>query len=155
MPLTSTQREHIVKVAESWYHTPYRGWSCLKGAGVDCGQFLKGVYAEAGFLPGDIPLPKNYSLQVSQHRKDTEYIDTVARYMREIPEAEVLPGDVVIYKLGLAFAHGAIVVNWPEHIIHALERYGVTAGHGTNLKFGRLEKKFFTLREEFLPEDGK
>ena len=149
MPLTNEQREAIVKVAESWFKTPYRGHSCLKGAGVDCGQLLKGVFVEAGHLPADIPLPKNYSLQVSQHRHDTEYIETVGKYMREITEAEVLPGDVVIYKLGLAFAHAAFVVSWPEFVIHALERYGVTGGHGMNFKFGQLEKRFYTLKEEF------
>ena len=148
MPLTEQQRQNIVKVTESWYGTPYRGHSCLKGAGVDCAQLLKGVFVEAGHLREDIPLPKDYSLQVSQHRHDTEYIETVERYMREIPESEVLPGDVVVYKLGLAFAHAAIIKSWPEHVIHALERDGVTGGHGMNFKFGRLEKKFFTLKDE-------
>jgi hypothetical protein len=155
MSLNNEQRQNIVKVVESWYGTPYRGHSCLKGAGVDCGQLLKGVFVEAGHLPADIPLPKNYSLQVSQHRHDTEYIETIGKYMREITETEVQPGDVVVYKLGLAFAHAAIIKVWPEHIIHALERDGVTAGHGgktqfsKNYKFSDLERKFYTLRDEF------
>jgi hypothetical protein len=160
MGLSDKQREELVKVAESWYRTPYRGWSCLKGAGVDCGQLLKGVYIEAGHQFSDgIPLPKDYSLQISQHRNDTAYIETVAKYMREIPESEVKPGDVVVYKLGLAFAHAAIIKIWPEHVIHALERDGVTAGHGgegkfgKNIKFSRLEKKFFTLKDEFCKGD--
>ncbi len=79
-----------------------------------------------------------------------EYVQTVEKYMREIPESEVLPGDVVVYKIGLAFAHAGIVVKWPEHIIHALAREGVHAGHGKNFKFGRLEKRFFTVREEYI-----
>jgi len=149
MPLTDKQRENIIKVAESWYGTPYRGWSCLKGAGTDCGQLLKGVFMEAGHRPGDgIPLPLDYSLQVSKHRRDTSYIETLEKYMREIPQSEVKMGDVVLYKLGLAFAHAAIIKIWPEHVIHALERDGVTAGHGMNFKFGRLEKKFYTVRDE-------
>jgi hypothetical protein len=154
MGLTEAHRKHLVEVAESWYGTPYHGWSCLKGAGVDCGQFLKGVYLEAGHPFDDgIPLPKDYSLQVSQHRKDTTYIETLEKYMREVPEAEVKAGDVVLYKLGLAFAHAAIIKIWPSHVIHALEREGVTAGHGMNFKFGRLEKKFYTLKDEFCKKD--
>jgi hypothetical protein len=150
MSLTDKARQNIVRVAESWYGTPYRGHSCLKGAGTDCGQLLKGVFIEAGHKFDDgIPLPKDYSLQVAQHRKDTAYIETVEKYMREVTEADALPGDVVIYKLGLAFAHAAIIKAWPEHVIHALEREGVTAGHGMNFKFGRLEKKFYTLKDEF------
>jgi cell wall-associated NlpC family hydrolase len=154
MPLTDQQREHIVEVAKSWYGTPYRGWTCLKGVGCDCGQLLKGVFMEAGHRPQDgVPTPKDYSLQVYLHRKDTTYIDTIAKYFREISETDVKPGDVVAYKLGKGFAHAAIVVKWPEHVIHTLKREGVHAGHGNNNKFGRLEKKFFTLRDEFCEEE--
>jgi cell wall-associated NlpC family hydrolase len=156
MPLNEKERENVVRVAKEWYGTPYRGWTCLKGVGCDCGQFLKGVYMEAGHRPDDgIPTPPDYSLQVSQHRKSTEYIDIINKYMREITEAEVLRGDVVVYKLGLAFAHAAIVVSWPDHIIHSLERYGVCAGHGLNFKFGRLDKKFFTVRDEYCAKEEK
>lgn len=150
MSLTDTQRENIVKVAKSWYGTPYRGWTCVKGVGADCGQLLKGVFMEAGIQPPDgIPTPKDYALDIAQHRASTEYKDTIEKYMREIPESEVKPGDVVVYRLGLAFAHAAIVVKWPDHIIHSLKREGVTAGHGANFKFGKLEKKFFTVKDEF------
>lgn len=154
MPLSDKQREHLVAVAESWYGTPYRGCSCLKGAGVDCGQLIKGVMIEAGHKFEDgIPTPEQYSLDVAQHRKSTEYIDIVEKYMREIPESEVLPGDVVIYKLGHAFAHAAIIKLWPIHVIHALKDYGVVGGHGMNLKFGKRQKKFYTLKDEFIGED--
>jgi len=82
-----------------------------------------------------------------------EYISIIEKYMREIPESEVKPGDVVVYKLGLAFAHAAIIVKWPEHVIHSLEREGVHAGHGKNFKFGRLEKKFYTVKDEWCKEE--
>jgi hypothetical protein len=155
MPLTDQERENIVKVAESWYSTPYRGHTCLKGVGCDCGQLLKGVYMEAGHRPEDgVPLPSDYSLQVFLHRKDTQYIDTVSKYMREIPEVEVKPGDLVVYQIGHAFAHAAIIVKWPKHVVHALMREGVCAGDGMNHKFGRLKKKFFTVKDEFC-EAGK
>ena len=92
MPLTDKERANIVAIAESWYGTPYRGWSCLKGAGVDCGQLLKGVFTEAGHQPADgVPLPADYSLQVSQHRHDTSYIETVMKYER-LPERACKPG---------------------------------------------------------------
>jgi hypothetical protein len=154
MPLSDKQREQLKTVAESWCGTPYRGWSCLKGCGTDCGQLLKGIFIEAGHTFEDgIPLPKDYSLQVSQHRHDTQYIDTVEKYMQEINEADAKTGDVVVYKLGLAFAHAGIIIKWPEYIIHALERDGVVGGHGMNLKFGRLQKKFYTLKDAFIASD--
>jgi hypothetical protein len=153
MPLTDKERVHICEVAKSWYETPYRGWTCLKGVGCDCGQLLKGVFMEAGHQPADgVPTPKDYSLHIGQHRHSTEYVDMIEKYFRKIPESEVLPGDIVVYKIGLAFAHAAIIVKWPEHIVHSLEREGVHAGHGMNFKFGRLEKRFYTVKDEFCEE---
>jgi NlpC/P60 family putative phage cell wall peptidase len=147
--LTTEQREHIVAVAESWFGTPYRPHSCLKGVGCDCGSLLKGVYEEAGFVPS-VLLPENYSVQISQHKLDTTYIDIVMKYMQEITEAEVLPGDVVLYKMGVGvWAHAAIIKVWPEFVIHSLEADGVTGGHGMNLKFKTMERKFLTLRDEY------
>jgi hypothetical protein len=156
MPLTDQQREHVVEVAKSWYGTPYHPCTCLKGIGADCGQILKGVYVEAGhkFEEGDpIPTPVDYNVRTYLHQKSTVYLDIVKKYMREIPESEMKPGDVVVYKIGHAFAHAAIIVKWPEHVIHSLNPEGVHAGHGMNLKFGRLEKKFFTLKDSFIAEE--
>jgi hypothetical protein len=160
MPLTDEQRENIVKVAESWYGTPYRDCSAFKGpkGGVDCGQLIKAVFIEAGHRPADgIPVPQTYSTSVWQHKNDTTYIDTVEKYMREISESEVKAGDVVLYKMGRAFAHAAIIKIWPEHIIHCLSQIagGVVGGHGgngqfsRNLKFSGMVKKFFTLKDEW------
>jgi hypothetical protein len=151
MPLTTTERAHIVEVAKSWYHTPYRTHTCLKGVGADCGQLLKGVFMEAGHQPEDgVPTPKDYSPRVYLHRKSTEYKDMIEKYFREIPESEVLSGDIVVYQLGWAFAHAAIIAKWPEHVIHSLEKEGVHAGHGMNNKFSRLPRKFYTLKDIYI-----
>ncbi len=147
--LTTENREKIVKVAESWYGTPFRGHSCLKGCGVDCGQLIRAVFIEAGLIPDEAVIPNDYSLQIWQHKDDTTYLDIVLRYMRDIPESEVLPGDVVLYKWGRGYAHGAIIKSWPTHIIHALDPKGVCAGHGKGGRIGRLEKIFFTLKEAY------
>jgi hypothetical protein len=153
MPLSDKQRAKIVEVAESWYGTPYRDCSCLKGAGVDCGQLLKGVFLEAGHGREDgVPLPEVYSTQIWLHKDDTTYLDFINKYFREIPEPEVKPGDIVLYKFGRGFAHGAIIKEWANHVIHAMPE-GVVGGHGKNFKFGRLEKKFFTLKDEYCDEE--
>ena len=146
--LTPEQRTAICSEARTWLGTPYRGWSCEKGAGVDCGQLIYGVLRNCGHVPV-LTLPRDYSLQVSQHRASTEYIDLVAKYMREIPESEVQPGDVVVYKLGLAYAHGGIVVGWPDTVIHAIggNNRGVQHTHGKNTpKFNKHPRKFFTVK---------
>lgn len=149
MPLSEAQRAAIVKETESWVGTPYRGWSCLKGCGTDCGQLIYGIFRNCGLVQ-ELDLPKDYSLQVAQHQVSTEYVDTVATFFREIPEAEVLPGDLVVFKLGLAYSHAAVVIRWPDYLIHAVGRHGVSGVHGGKSPLFRgRERKFFTLRDSY------
>jgi cell wall-associated NlpC family hydrolase len=147
MPLTEQQRQAIVAEAKTWLGTPYRGWSCAKGAGTDCGQFLYGLFRNTGHLPV-LDLPTDYNLQVAQHAASTEYIDIVADHMREIPEHEAQAGDVVVYKLGLAYAHAALILEWPGLLIHCMSHGGVKYTSGrTPPSFRRAQRKFFTLKE--------
>ena len=151
MSLTVEQRIAIVKEAHSWLCTPYKGHSCFKGArgGVDCGQLLYGIYHNCGHVP-EIKLPTDYSLQVSMHQESTEYIDLVSRFFRLIPESEVLPGDVVVYKFGYAYAHAAIIIDWPTHVIHSFGRHGVSGAHGKKTpKFHRANRLFFTVKDSY------
>lgn len=148
--LTTEQRNAIVTEAKSWNKTPYHGHSCLKGCGVDCGQLIYGVYRACGLVP-EVDLPKDYALQVAKHRESTEYVDIVNRYFRDIPESEVQPGDLVVYKLGHAFSHAGIIVQWPGYVIHAEERHGVSGVHGIKSPFFRYlgvqaERVFRTLK---------
>lgn len=147
--LTTQQRAEILAEAKTWIGTPYRGWSCLKGCGTDCGQFLYGVYRAVGLIP-EFELPKDYSLQVSLHRASTEYIDLVDKYFRQIPEGEAQPGDLVVYKIGKGFAHAAIIVEWPHYVLQADDHNGVAGAHGTDTPiFRRAERQFRTLRAEY------
>ena len=149
MPLTDTQRAAIIAEAKDWFGTPYRGWSCLKGNGADCGQLIYGVFRALDHVPVT-KLPRDYSLQISKHRASTEYVELISKFFREIPETEVKPADLVVYKLGLAFAHAAIIVEWPRYIIQAVERSGVSAQHGVkNPTFQHAARKFFTLKDEY------
>lgn len=156
MPLTDTQRAAIVAEAKTWNGTPYRGWSCKRGpnGGTDCGQLLYGVFHSTGHVPV-LELPKDYSLQVAQHQASTEYVDLVSVYFREITQAEVKPGDLAVYKLGHAYAHAGIVIEWPEYVLQASARHGVAGAHGTktpwlrNKRSGRVDLRFFTLKNEY------
>lgn len=121
----------------------------MKGCGTDCGQLLYGVFRACGLIPV-IELPKDYSLQVALHRASTEYVDLVGSYFREIPEEEAKPADIVVYKLGLAYAHAALIVSWPDYVIQAVSRHGVSGTHGTkNPMFRKNARRFFTLKDEF------
>jgi cell wall-associated NlpC family hydrolase len=149
--LTTEERCRVVETAKLWLGTRYRGWSAVRGphGGVDCGQLLRVVYQEAGLLPpGDLGIDMSYSLTVAQHLEDTKYVDKVMEFFHEIPESQVLPGDLVIYKLGHAFAHGGIVIDWPL-FIHAIGHGGVRfASNYTHPKLHGALKKFFTFGTE-------
>lgn len=149
MPLTDAQRARLTEETLSWIGTPYRGHSCMKGKGTDCGQLLYGVFRNCGYVPA-LELPKDYSLQAAQHQSSTEYIDTVATYFREIPETEVKPADIVVYKLGLAYSHAAVVISWPDFIVHAIGRHGVSGENGARSPlFRKRPRLFFTLKDEY------
>ncbi len=154
MPLTVQQRVMIVLEARSWINTPYKGWACFKGkhGGVDCGQLIYGVLRNCALIP-EMELPKDYSLQIAQHRASTEYVDLIAKVMRPVSESEVLPGDVVVYKLGHAFAHAGIIVEWPDNVIHAMGgTHGVCSTHGIKTpKFSKAPRIFFTLKDDVTP----
>ncbi len=146
--ITIQQREAVVAEAKTWIHTPYRGWSHVKGAGVDCGQLLYIVFHNVGLIPEIVDLPKDYPLYIGLHQASTEYVDLVLTHFREITENELLPGDVVVWKLteSTSFCHGAIVTEWPE-FIHA---YGDQVKQGDakkRLRFSKAEKMFFTLKD--------
>jgi hypothetical protein len=49
-----------------------------------------------------------------------------------------------LYRWGRAFAHGAIIVAWPE-IIHAMIDIGVTLDRGDAGRLASRTKRFFTL----------
>jgi len=153
MGLTPEQRKKIVAEAADWCKdTPYRGNTAIKNVGCDCAMLLFGVYRDAGFIAADTAVPRNYQMNVAMHKRDDRYINTIRRFAREIPESEVQPGDIVVYKIGRGYSHAAIIVKWPEHIVHALERDGVHAGHGKNWEFGKYERVFLTLKDEFCGE---
>lgn len=149
--LTDDQRKQLVKIAESWLNTPYVGWSAVKGTkgGVDCAMLLAHTYIEAGLIPAGIELPKDYPLHIGAHRASTQYVDQVLKYFQEIPESEVKPGDIVVWKLinSLAYCHGAICVSWPDHFIHAYGDKVKACSARHRLLFDKSEKRFFTLKD--------
>jgi cell wall-associated NlpC family hydrolase len=149
MPLNQEQRTAVVTEAESWLGTPYRGWSCVKRAGVDCGQLIYGTFYNVGLIP-ELTLPTDYPLFIGLHRASTEYVDLVLRFFREIPESEVLPGDIVVWRLtgSKSYCHGAIVKSWPSHFIHAFGDCVKAGNAKSRLRFLKSEKLFFSLKDQ-------
>jgi hypothetical protein len=145
------QRDRLDHVAREYIGTPFHDHAEVKGAGVDCATFLKCVAIEAGAVqPFKLD---HYSPQFFLHQSEERYIGWVEKFAREISQDEAKPGDIVLYKVGLCFAHGAMILKpgWP-HIIHAhfaskcVRRE--TNGNRPRLGTKILGMKFFSLWKE-------
>ena len=147
-----TARHKVVEVARSFIGTPFHDCGEVKGrqGGADCATLLKMVFVEAGAVD-DFKI-EPYSPQFFLHQDEERYLGIVGRFAREVAPEEATFGDVVLYKIGRCFAHGAIIITpgWP-HIIHAhyLAR-GVLRGNGTAVHLGTRIKavKFFSRWQE-------
>lgn len=114
-----TTRKDVVEEAKSWLGTPYHHLAKIKGAGVDCGQLLIGVYSNVGLIP-DIETgyyPNDWHF----HRSEEQYIGWVSKYAKPTDNPKV--GDVMLFKFGRCISHGGILVG-DNLIIHSYLRQG-------------------------------
>ena len=103
------QRNEVVAEARRWIGTPYHHQADVLGAGVDCGMLLVRVYVDTGVVPPFDPRP--YPVQWHLHRDDERYLGFLIE--RGVEVEAPAPGDIVVWKIGRAFAHGGIVTAWP------------------------------------------
>lgn len=151
IPYETGIRKAIVWEALSWLGTPYHDHAGVKGVGVDCGFYPFRVYQAMGIIPMDAE-PPPYSPHQWLVRKggkvleDTTFLDMVLKYSkREITEAEVQPGDLVLFLLAKSWTHGAIVVEYPGYLLHPVQGRDVI-GSGTNEGFFlRRPRRYFTF----------
>jgi cell wall-associated NlpC family hydrolase len=116
------QRSAVVAEAMTWLRTPYHHAARVKGAGVDCAMLPAAVYTACGLI--DEPVFDAYPPDWHMHRDAERYLATVLDYAVEI-ETDPLPGDLVLWRFGRCFSHGAIVIEWPT-VIHAYLRTPVS-----------------------------
>ncbi len=110
------ERQAVIDEAVTWIKTPFAHMQCCKGAGVDCANFLYGVFRNVGFAP--VLQIEQYPPDWYLHRNEERFLGWVEKFGRPITGPPFKPGDVVMYRYGRTFAHSAIVVAWPT-IIHA------------------------------------
>ena len=142
-------RVKIVEEAKSWIGTPYISNGMIKGprGGTDCAMFLVGVYSNIGLIPREFD-PRPYPPQWHVHRNEEKYLGYVLQFVKEI-EGLPKPGDLAMFKIGQVFAHGAIVIEWPN-VIHAIGNDCVTPEDISKSIIGkralaRVPQRFFSL----------
>lgn len=116
------QRRAVVEEALSWLKTPYHHEAHVKGHGVDCAHFLHEVYSAAGMIEWtEIP---HYSPDWHLHRTEEKYLDFILGRAKPA-DLPYLPGDAVAYRWGRPqVSHAAIIIEWPDVIIHAFKDAG-------------------------------
>lgn len=139
-------RARVDAIAQTWLGTPFHDHGRVRGAGCDCATFLLETFEEAGLIAHvDVG---HYSPQFFMHSAEERYLGWVKKFGREIAREKARPGDIVLYKIGLCFAHGALIVapGWPAIIhAHAAARR-VIRGNGRQPHIGKvLDVKFFSL----------
>lgn len=113
-------RARVVAEARRWVGTPYHHRAAVLGAGVDCAQLLIEVYGDAGVIEkfDTGPYPCDWHL----HQSEERYVELILQFADEIDPRLVESADVVAWKYGRTFSHGAIVTDWPR-VVHAFAPY--------------------------------
>lgn len=148
-------RAKIVEEAKTWLGTPYVSNGMVKGkrGGTDCAMILIGVYGAVGLIPKDFD-PRPYPAQWHVHRNEEKYLHFVLTFADEVKppsERKPLPADLVLFKIGKLFAHGAIIVDWPI-VIHTIGNDKVRLDNISMSTTGkralaRVEQRFFCLKD--------
>lgn len=112
------QRDKVISEVRSWVSTPYHCQGDIKYSGVDCGMLLVRVFVDTGiFAPFD---PRPYTDDWYMHRSEEKYLGYVFERTKEVKSP--LPGDIMVFRFGRCYAHGAIVTRTtPLMIVHAYQ----------------------------------
>lgn len=142
----AAERAAVVAEALTWIGTPYHSAADVKGAGVDCVFLVLRAFIDTGIIPPFDPRP--FPEQWHVHQAEERYLKGISERAHEVPgppERTPLPADVILFKFGKCFAHGAIVVEWPN-IIHIRRPLTVTVQDCVGVAIlNRLEKKYFSV----------
>ena len=140
--MTPQERSAVIAESVTWLGTPYHHAACVKGAGVDCAYYLKGVFENARLVaPFEV---KAYPNDWHLHRDEERYLAHVMERCVEVV-TEPQPADIALFRFGRCVAHGAIVVQWPR-VIHSYIGRGVCYSDISDSELrGRLHS-IWTLR---------
>ena len=144
------ERRAVVREANTWIGTPFHHMGRVKGrtGGVDCAYCCALVYHAA--LPDRVPAMDfgYYAPTWNMSKKSAapeRYLATVLALPGVCEVAAPSPGDLALFHWGLAWAHGAVVIDWPV-IVHADMNAGfvalVLANEG---RLARRQRRFFSF----------
>ena len=139
--MSPDQREAALREAATWLCTPWHHYAAVKGAGVDCVQFIIQIYQRIGAI-GEVETGE-YDQEWMLHRHEQRLLAKLAVYAK--PVETPLPADLAVYHYGRSYSHVALVVDWPK-VIHAnREHGGVCYDDGTQGILAERKVQFWAL----------
>jgi cell wall-associated NlpC family hydrolase len=121
MATEDEQRAAAIAEARTWIGTPWRHAADTKGAAVDCGMLLVRTLVDTGVVaPFD---PRPYPRTWFMHHDEERFLGWVTK-MGGVEVENPRPGDVLVYRFGRCYSHGALLVA-PQLIIHAAAWTGI------------------------------
>lgn len=133
-------QDKVLQEARTWLGTPWHHEGGVKGAGVDCAMLLVRVFGEVGAIPLIDPRP--YPIDHMMHSGTERFMGWLEQFADPVTEGDPQPADVVVYRVGRCYSHGAIVEEWPN-IIHAFrDEHAVVS---SRFDVGRLASKKFQI----------
>lgn len=147
------ERLTVAREARQWVGTPFHHGARLKGIGVDCAQFVVGVYTAMGVYPE--PGLEEYPAQWMLHTDDDRMVTWLERLY--VPAERPRLGDLAAFRAGRAVSHCGIVVRSGDvpAVAHADPRQGVTIdtvgpGHALSARLAGYwtPRRWYLLRAE-------
>lgn len=111
-------REEFINEALTWIGTPFRDCADIKGpkGAVDCAMLLARCAIDTGLLePFD---PRPYPPRWHLHRDEERFIGWIADKLGGKEVAAPRVGDIVVWRFGRTFSHGAVFIGCGE-VAHA------------------------------------
>jgi cell wall-associated NlpC family hydrolase len=140
--LNPEKADAFIAEAKSWQGTVYHEGAAIKGGGVDCVQLIVQAAVNSGVVSA-VDIRKGYSTVEPQ---GSEYVDRLLQYCDEITDDEATPGTIALYRTSRGWMHSAIVINWPNAVIHATEKRGVIVSHGNEDFLRGKPVRFFSIK---------
>ena len=133
-------RQAVIDEAKNWLGARWQHGARVRYKAVDCGQLLLDVYQQCGMIAPAVI--EHYPRQWALHRDDERYLDAIRAHAVLVDAPK--PADIVVFKVGRAYSHGAIVLAWPR-IIHAHVDEGVVYARADMGKLGEAKRLFFDV----------
>lgn len=114
-------RAALIAEARTWLGTPWHHQAAVRGAGCDCIGFVRG--AAEPFI-GRIDQPMDYAATWPLYRSEERLRDAFAARATEIPFAEALPGDILLFGAGRGPAHHCGFLSDDNRLLHCYREAG-------------------------------